>query len=469
MDRIVECVPNFSEGRRRDRIERIVAAIESVPEVAVLDVHADADHNRSVVTFIASPERVVEAAVRAVACAKELIDLRQHTGLHPRIGAADVVPFVPLRNVSMEECVELAHEAGERIWNELNIPVYFYERAALRPDRVNLEDVRRGGFERLREAVQKDAARAPDIGEARLHETAGACIVGARPLLIAFNVYLRTEDAEIARRIARAVRGRDGGLRFLKALGFKLDGRGMAQVSMNLTDYERTTLHHAFEAVRREAARYGVTVASSEIVGLVPQTAFDLAVSYWLQLENDPAHVTLERRIAATLERREHAPLHALFAIELARLIDSYQKRPAADQTRESCTELEMLRQQLEWAARALMQQDERAAEGDEAAMTNAISLALEVMSGTAETLAVLETLAEDVEMGHDEAEDWKTDLARSAQLARALVEHLRFFVRLRAGRILDEEFRAEHRARADDLVERARESVERIENALLE
>jgi glutamate formiminotransferase len=264
----------------------------------------DADHNRSVVTFVAPPETVVEAAVRVVARAAELIDLSKHAGQHPRMGACDVLPFVPVRGLSVDECVLLAHEAGRRIWGELGIPVYFYESAALRPERRNLADVRRGGFELLREQIATVPERAPDVGEPRVHPTAGACIVGVRPLLIAYTVTLKTGDLAVAKRIARAVRGRDGGLLHLKALGFELASRGVVQVSMNLTSYERTNLHHAFEAVRREAEALGVEVLASELVGLVPQAALYAAAAHFLKLENYTPDVVLENRIAAAMERK---------------------------------------------------------------------------------------------------------------------------------------------------------------------
>ena len=315
VDKLVECVPNFSEGRRAETVERLVAAIESVAGAVVLDTHMDADHNRSVVTFVAPPERVVDAAVRAVALASELIDLREHAGQHPRIGATDVVPFVPVRGVTMETCIALAHAAGERIAGELGIPVYFYEQAARRPDRVNLEDVRRGGFELLRDEIATLPARAPDAGAAQVHESAGACIVGARHLLVAYNINLQTDDVAVARRIARAVRGRDGGLRYLKALGFQLAGRGLAQVSMNLIRYDLTTLHHAFEAVRREAARWGVGIAGSEIVGLLPQAALDRSAEYFLQIENFSADRVLENRIAAALRKRSQPEAASTIAV----------------------------------------------------------------------------------------------------------------------------------------------------------
>ena len=304
MERVVECVPNFSEGRDPRVVESLVKAVEAVAGAVVLGTHIDPDHNRSVVTFVATPEVVVEAAVRIVARAAELIDLSRHAGQHPRMGACDVLPFVPVRGVDVEECVALAREAGRRIWDELGIPVYFYESAATRPERRNLADVRRGGFELLRRQIATLPERAPDVGEPRVHPTAGACIVGVRPLLIAYNVTLKTDDLAVAKQIARAVRERDGGLLHLKALGFELESRGVVQVSMNLTSYERTNLHHAFEAVRREAEKLGVEVLASEIVGLVPRDALYAAAAHFLKLENYTPDVVLENRIAAAVERK---------------------------------------------------------------------------------------------------------------------------------------------------------------------
>jgi len=291
---LVECVPNFSEGRKPEVVEQIARAIRAVPEATVLDRHIDADHNRSVITFVASPAAIVEAALRAVAKATELIDLREHAGVHPRIGATDVLPFVPVNGVTIDACVELAHEAGNRIWNELGIPVYFYERAARRSDRERLEHVRRKGFEELSREIATNPDRYPDVGEPRLHETAGAIAVGARPFLIAFNVTLETDDILIARRIARAVRERDGGLPFVKALGFELRSRGLVQVSMNLTNYEQTSIARAFDAVRDAATHLGVHVAAAEIVGLVPQAALDRGANYFPYLENFRDAIVLE-------------------------------------------------------------------------------------------------------------------------------------------------------------------------------
>ena len=291
---LVECVPNFSEGRKGETVARIARAIESVKGATVLNRHLDADHNRSVITFVAEPEHVVDAALRAVATAAELIDLREHAGEHPRIGATDVLPFIPVNGITMDECVTLAHHAGQRIWQELSIPVYFYERAALRPDRVKLENVRGQGFEHLREEIKTNPDRAPDVGEPKLHESAGAIAVGARPFLIAFNVNLRTNDVSIARRIARTVRERDGGLPFVKALGFELQSRGLVQVSMNLVDYKQTTIARAFAAVHHEATCLGIEISGAEIVGLLPRTALDRSAAYFPLLENFRETLVLE-------------------------------------------------------------------------------------------------------------------------------------------------------------------------------
>jgi glutamate formiminotransferase/glutamate formiminotransferase/formiminotetrahydrofolate cyclodeaminase len=297
MQSIVECVPNFSEGRKTETVERLAAAISSVQSACVLDTHIDPDHNRSVITFVATPELIVEAAFRAVSLAAKLIDMREHTGVHPRLGATDVLPFIPITGVTMEDCVVLAHQAGNRIANELSIPVFFYERAALKPDRVNLEDVRRGALELLREQIAVDPNRAPDVGPLLVHETAGAIAVGARPFLIAFNINLRTTDVLVARKIARTVRARHGGLPFVKALGFELSSRGLVQVSMNIVNYEVTGITQAYDAVRREAERAGVEILSTEIVGLVPEKALARSAEYFQKLENFSEDKILEHRL----------------------------------------------------------------------------------------------------------------------------------------------------------------------------
>jgi glutamate formiminotransferase len=302
---LIECVPNFSEGRKPETVREIARAIESVPGAVVLNRHTDADHNRSVITFVAAPEVVVEAALRAVTKATELIDLRTHTGEHPRIGATDVLPFVPVSGITIDDCIALAHEAGQRIWQELSIPVFFYERAALRSDLVRLESVRGKGFEQLCEEIMTNPARAPDIGGHKVHETAGAIAVGARPFLIAFNVNLRSKEIAIARQIARTVRERDGGLPCVKALGFALLTRGLVQVSMNLTDYEKTSIARAFAAVRDAAARQSVEIAGAEIVGLLPHAALDREASYFPLLENFRETLVLETLLEAAESDRK--------------------------------------------------------------------------------------------------------------------------------------------------------------------
>jgi len=295
--RLVECIPNFSEGRRPETVRLIADAIAAVKPACVLDTHIDPDHNRSVITFVAPPESIIDAAVSAVRRALELIDMRTHQGEHPRLGATDVLPFVPLDGVSIDDCVRIAHEAGTIIADDLSIPVYYYERAALRPDRVNLEDVRRGAFELLREQITTNPERAPDVGLAQVHESAGAIAVGARPFLIAFNVILRSTDITIARQIARTIRARNGGLPFVKALGFRLQTRGLVQVSMNLINYEVTGMTAAYDAVQREADQIGVEIESAEIVGLIPQNALDKNAAYFTKLENFSESKILEYQI----------------------------------------------------------------------------------------------------------------------------------------------------------------------------
>ena len=302
MQPLVECVPNFSEGRRPETVQRIVEAIRSVATTCVLDTHIDPDHNRSVITFVAPPDKIVDAALKAVAQATELIDMRQHKGEHPRLGATDVLPFVPVRDVTMKECVQLAHKAGRRIADELAIPVYFYEQAALRVERKNLEDVRRGALERLRQEISTVQAREPDVGPRITHETAGAIAVGARQFLIAFNVVLKSTDITMARQIAKIIRFRHGGLPFLKALGFQLHSRGLVQVSMNLVNYEVTGMTEAYDAVQLQAERMGVEIESAEIVGLVPEAALDRNAPYFSKLVNFSESKILEYQIAQLCE-----------------------------------------------------------------------------------------------------------------------------------------------------------------------
>ncbi|MGB2792015.1 MAG: glutamate formimidoyltransferase [Candidatus Acidiferrales bacterium] len=308
MPRLIECVPNFSEGRDAAKIDALVAAMQSVEGVYVLDRESDADHNRCVITLAGEPEPVAEAALRGVGKALELIDLTKHSGAHPRLGATDVVPFIPVDGVSIEDCVALAKKVGHEIWNRYKIPVYFYESAAARPDRTNLENVRKGQFEGVSEEVLKNPDRAPDVGDPRLHPTAGAAIVGARKFLIAYNINLNTPDVSIANKIAKAIRFSSGGLRYVKSMGVDLRARHLAQVSINMTDYEQTPLHRVFEMVRSEAARYGASIVGSEIVGLIPKRAIEMTADFFLQFENfSPAQV-FENRLAAA---RSGAPLES--------------------------------------------------------------------------------------------------------------------------------------------------------------
>jgi glutamate formiminotransferase len=290
----VECIPNFSEGRRIEVVDAIANAIATTPDVFLLDRSSDPDHNRSVMTFVGSPDAVSEAAFHAIAKAAELINLEEHQGQHPRIGATDVVPFVPLRNTTIEECIGLARALGQRVGQELNIPVYLYEAAATHPDRANLEIIRRGNYEGLKSAIQSDPAWLPDFGPAQLG-TAGATVIGARAPLIAYNVYLTTDDVEIARKIASAVRHSSGGLRFVKALGLLVDGR--AQVSMNLIDFTQTPIAQVVEMIRREAARYGTAIHHSELVGMIPQMALIDAARWYLQLDQFSPDQILETRL----------------------------------------------------------------------------------------------------------------------------------------------------------------------------
>src|SRR6266446_1212561 len=301
MKRLIECVPNFSEGRDAAKVDAIVAAMSSVPGVYVLDREMDADHNRSVVTLAGEPDAVAEAALLGTGKAVELIDLTKHKGAHPRVGATDVLPFIPIEGVAIEDCVALARRVGNEIWKRYRIPVFFYEAAATRPDRINLENVRRGQFEGLREELRKNLERQPDVGEPKVHPTAGVTVVGARKFLIAYNVNLNTSDVGIANKIAKAIRFSSGGLRYVKSMGVELKARNLAQVSINLTDFEQTPMHRVYEMVKREAARYGAIPVGSEIVGLIPKKAIEMAADYFLQVENfSPAQV-FENRLQAVL------------------------------------------------------------------------------------------------------------------------------------------------------------------------
>jgi glutamate formiminotransferase len=294
---IVECVPNFSEGKDSGKVHAIATAIASVQGIVVLDVTLDPDHHRSVITFAGPADSVGEAALLGVAQAVESIDLTRQSGVHPRIGAADVAPFVPVQNITLKECAELAADVGEQIWSRLGVPVYLYEAAARRPDRVNLENIRRGGFEKLRDLVRTDPDRRPDFGEAALHPTAGATVVGARKFLVAFNINLNTPDVKLAQAIAKRIRASSGGLPFVKAMGVRLKSRNLAQVSMNLINVEMTPISTVFAIVSAEAALAGVDIAGSEIVGLIPRKALDGSEDWLPTVENFTPEMILENRL----------------------------------------------------------------------------------------------------------------------------------------------------------------------------
>ncbi len=295
---LVECVPNFSEGRDAAKVDAIVEAMK-IPGVFLLDREMDSDHNRCVITIVGERDAIQEAVLRGVGKAAELIDLTQHLGAHPRMGATDVIPFIPIDGVTIEDCVAMAKYVGAEIARRYEIPVYLYEAAAASPERQNLENIRRGQFEGIRDEIATNPARKPDFGEPRIHPTAGATVIGARKPLVAYNIFLNTTDVAIAKKIAKAVRFSSGGLRYVKGAGFLV--RGLAQVSMNLTDFEQTPIHRVFEFVKREAARYGVVPVSSEIVGLIPKLALEQAAEWFLQVENFDSSLILENRLAAVM------------------------------------------------------------------------------------------------------------------------------------------------------------------------
>ncbi|MGB9840215.1 glutamate formimidoyltransferase [Thermovenabulum sp.] len=285
MKKIVECVPNISEGRRKEVIEAIVDEVRKVEGVKLLDVKSDESHNRTVITFVGEPQAVKKAAFNLTAKAAELIDMEKHKGEHPRIGATDVIPFIPVSGVTMEECVHLANELGQEIAEKLEIPVYLYEEAARTPERRSLPNIRKGEYEGLKDEITKPERR-PDYGPARMHPTAGATVVGARQFLIAYNINLDTNDVTIAKKIANAIREAKGGYKYVRAMGVMIEERNQAQVSINMTNYTGTPLYRVFETVKSEAARYGVNVVGSEIVGLVPVDALLDVADFYLRLEN---------------------------------------------------------------------------------------------------------------------------------------------------------------------------------------
>jgi glutamate formiminotransferase/formiminotetrahydrofolate cyclodeaminase len=497
---LVECIPNFSEGRRAEVIDAIEGAVRTVPAVKVLDRHVDADHNRTVITFAGPPAAVVEAAFAAIARAAQLIDLDVHRGEHPRIGATDVVPFVPLSGITMEECVGLARGLGERVGRELEIPVYLYEAAATAPERVNLEHHRRGEYEGLKEAIGRDPERAPDFGPKRLGK-AGATVIGARAPLIAYNVYLTTGDVEIARKIARGIRQSSGGFHFLKALGLLVEGR--AQVSMNFTDFTRTPLPRVVEAIRREAARHGVAIHHSELVGLIPQAALVEAARWYLQLDQFEPDQVLETRLYASLGAEtsgEGAFLARLaegtatpgggsaaaYAGAMAAALVGMVARLTVGKKKFAGVEARMrgvaaaadgLRERLQqavasdseafdavMAARRMPKGTEAEKRSREAALEAAMRHAGEVPLGVArDAAAALGLAAEVAESGNPSA---ASDAGSAGALARAALTAATMNVRVNADGLKDEDAAAAWRTALESLEARAAEAEERLGRA---
>ena len=485
MSTLVECVPNFSEGRDGAKVDAIVAAMK-LDGVYLLDREMDADHNRCVITLVGEREPIQEAAIRGVGKAAELIDLNVHQGAHPRMGAADVVPFVPIEGVTIEDCVAMARHVGEQIWKRYQIPVYLYEAAATIPERQNLESIRRGQFEGIRAEIATNPARKPDFGDPRVHPTAGATVVGARKFLIAYNVFLNTPDVEIAKKVAKAVRFSSGGMRFVKGAGFLV--RGLAQVSMNLTDFDQTPIHRVFELVKREAARYGVIPVSSEIVGLIPKKALEQAAEWFLQIENFDSSLILENRLSAVMGGKlaigglragvepfveqlaaptatpgggSAAAASGAMAAGLATMVASMSRGKKAyvqheRELSEAIGRLSQLREELKAAIDAdadsynavmnAYKTDKSSAEGDgliDTALKQATSVPLSVAERAKEVAEIADKLKPITNP------NMKSDLTTASALARAAIEGALANVEINLESVKDQHFAGEIRKRA--------------------
>src|SRR5438876_7278974 len=488
MSTLVECVPNFSEGRDPAVVDAIVKAMQ-VEGVYLLDREMDADHNRCVITLVGDRDAIAEAAIRGVGKASELIDLTKHTGAHPRLGAADVVPFIPIDGVTIEDCVTISKYVAEEIWKRYKIPTYLYEAAAQVPERTNLEYIRKGQFEGIRAEIETNPARKPDFGDAKLHPTAGATVVGARKFLIAYNVFLNTPDVDIAKKVAKAVRFSTGGMRFVKGAGFLV--RGQAQVSMNLTDFEQTPIHRVFEMVKREASRYGVAPLSSEIVGLIPKKALEQAAEWFLQVENFDSSLILENRLAAVMGGKmavgglragvepfveqlaastatpgggSAAAASGAMAAGLANMVASMSRGKKAYLQYESelsgaIGRLSHVREELKAAIDAdaasynsVMKAYKQAKTGGEKAAEAAIDTALKeataVPLGVAERAKKVAQLAES--LGPITNPHMKSDLTTAAALARAAITGALANVEINLVSLKDEAFAAEARKKAE-------------------
>jgi glutamate formiminotransferase / formiminotetrahydrofolate cyclodeaminase len=501
--KIVECVPNFSEGRRRKVVDAIAAALASLPGAALLDVEMDAAHNRCVLSVAGDPMAVAGGVIAAVGKAAELIDLRRHKGEHPRMGAADVIPFVPISGMSMEDCIRLSSQVGEEIAGRYQIPVYLYEQAARVPARQDLAFVRRGGFEAIREEIRTNPERKPDFGPAEVHPSAGATAVGARFPLIAYNIYLNTPDVEIARAVARAVRFSGGGLRYVKALGMEIRERNQVQVSMNLTNFEGTPLFTVFETVVREAARFGVSVASSEIVGLVPQRALDACAGHYLHLENLSANLILENRLREALPREPGmsefvagvaapdavpgggsvAALAGVLGAALGEMVAGLTEGKTIYQSvAERIRSIHRLLSEMRSSLQELVQEDGAAYTGVMAAhrlprqtaeeesvraqeIERAMRAATEVPLRTARLAGnALDQLAILVEIGNRHAQ---SDAAAGAQLAFAALKGAQYSILVNISGIADRPFAEACRREAEEIASHGQDKLSRVEAQL--
>jgi glutamate formiminotransferase / formiminotetrahydrofolate cyclodeaminase len=503
VNRIVECVPNFSEGRRKEVVDAIAAALTGAPGAALLDSEMDAAHNRCVITVAGDPEAIAAGVLAGVARAVELIDLRVHKGEHPRMGAVDVVPFIPIAGITMEECIRLSVRVAEEIAQRHQLPVYLYEQSARFEARRDLACVRKGEFEGIRDAIRQDPARKPDFGPCEVHPSAGATAVGARFPLVAYNVYLNTANLKVAQAAAKAVRFSSGGLRYVKALGFEIKERNQVQVSMNLTNFEGTPIHRAFDMVEREAARFGVSAASSEIVGLVPQKALNAVADYYLRLEKFSDSQILENRLAASLGKEQTldefvstvalaepvpgggsvsafaAGLAAALGEMVAGLTEGKKKFEAVEtQVRDVHRRLGALRAELQRlvpedsaAYGKVMEAFRLPKEGEEekAARSAAIQAAtrfatevpLKTMRTALEVLGLVETLAG---IGNPNA---RSDAAVGAQLAFAALKGAQYNVLINLSGLKDTAFADACRAEAMRLAEQGQERVGRIDSLM--
>lgn len=504
MKKIVECVPNFSEGRRKEVVDAIVAALTRHPGVALLDSEMDAAHNRCVISIAGEPKAVARGVIEAAGKAAELIDLRQHRGEHPRMGATDVVPFIPISGMNIEDCVRLSLEVAEAIASRYQIPVYLYEQSARVPARQDLAYVRRGEFEGIREEIRTNPERQPDFGPAEIHPTAGATAVGARFPLIAYNIYLNTPDVKVAQAVARAIRFSSGGLRYVKALGFEIKERHQTQVSMNLTNFEGTPVFRVFDLVAREAGRFGVSVVSSEIVGLVPQKALNACSDYYLRLENFSENQILENRLMNALPQDESladfvsavaapeavpgggsvaahaATLAAALGEMVAGLTEGKKKYQAVE------AQVQELRRQLSEARSVLhrlVADDSHAYQGvmaalklpkssaeqkaaRAAALEQATRTATEVPMQTARrTASVLHALGTLAEIGNANA---RSDAATGAQLAFAALKGAQYNVLINLAGIGDQAFAAACRNEVGEIVRTAQEITARIDSMMI-